>query len=289
MDVSRQVLKLRAIWRECILAKRMMTHVRRSLEGISAVPNGDMRPTVMERLPFERALIFAPHMDDEAIGCGGTLVKLARAGGAITVVFLTDGRYGDLDLANMPPEARATREGELIRIRKEEARRAASIIGISSTRFLDAEDSQLASTPEIQRRVRDILTEVNPDVVFFPFFLEEHPDHRAVSQILWDATEGTTWSFRCCAFEVWTPLVPNLLVDIQAEAEAKRRAMSVYASQLKDNDYIHCAMGLNAFRSITAGGKGFMEAFWSGSLAEYRDLFQVYMKKTVRTPSGLAR
>src|SRR3984957_20844985 len=42
----------------------------------------------------ERIVVLAPHMDDEVIGCGGTLARHIACGSHITVVFLTDGRGG---------------------------------------------------------------------------------------------------------------------------------------------------------------------------------------------------
>src|SRR5208283_1519588 len=42
----------------------------------------------------ESVLVLAPHMDDEVIGCGGTLAKHAARGASITVAFLTDGAAG---------------------------------------------------------------------------------------------------------------------------------------------------------------------------------------------------
>ena len=39
------------------------------------------------------AMVFAPHPDDETLGCGGTVVKLRRAGVDVHIVFMTDGRH----------------------------------------------------------------------------------------------------------------------------------------------------------------------------------------------------
>ena len=41
-----------------------------------------------------RALIVAPHPDDEAFGCGGTLHLLARADAHVHVVVLATGQGG---------------------------------------------------------------------------------------------------------------------------------------------------------------------------------------------------
>jgi N-acetylglucosamine malate deacetylase 1 len=54
----------------------------------------------------EKVVILAPHMDDEVIGCGGTLRKHVLNGADVTVVFLTDGRYGSSTLNDLLGAAR---------------------------------------------------------------------------------------------------------------------------------------------------------------------------------------
>ena len=41
-----------------------------------------------------RILVLAPHPDDESVGCGGYLTKMADEGAEITVAFVTDGELG---------------------------------------------------------------------------------------------------------------------------------------------------------------------------------------------------
>lgn len=236
----------------------------------------DRPPEIIEHLPGRTVLVLAPHMDDEVIACGGTLRKMADAGKEISVLFMTDGRNGDADLRTMGPEAQKQRQEALVSIRKEEARQAAAILGIQSLFFLDAEDGKLQSNPETQEKIVKVLREVQPDLLFIPFFMEDHPDHRATAHLLLDATRREAPALTCFAYEVWTPLLPNCLVEITSVAETKRAALSVYKSQLKDNDFIRSAFGLNAYRSMLVGGKGFIEAFWSGSLKEFRALVEGY-------------
>jgi LmbE family N-acetylglucosaminyl deacetylase len=221
----------------------------------------------------------APHMDDEVIGCGGTLYKHIRNGAEVTVVYMTDGRYGNSTLQNLAGEERRRREAEIVETRKREARQAMKILGVKEGIFLDVENDTLASTDEIQNKLRQILDSIQPDLVYLPFFLEEHPDHRAVSQILFDATEGTPFQFDCSGYEVWTPLFPNCFVDINDAVEMKKQALQQYQSQLADKDYIHASLGLNAYRSIALEAeKGFVEAFYMAPLRDYRELYGSYCK-----------
>jgi LmbE family N-acetylglucosaminyl deacetylase len=139
----------------------------------------------------------------------------------------------------------------------------------------------LASTNEIRNRLRQILDSIQPDLVYLPFFLEEHPDHRMVSQILSDATEGGHFQFDCSGYEVWTPLFPNCFVNISDTVEIKKQALRQYQSQVSEKDYIHSTMGLNAYRSIALlGSKNshYVEAFFMAPLDEYRKLYQSYCK-----------
>jgi LmbE family N-acetylglucosaminyl deacetylase len=209
----------------------------------------------------ERLVVLAPHMDDEVIGCGGTLARHVACGAEVTVVFLTDGRRGG-DTST----------------RKQESRMALRELGITKILFLDGEDGQLSASAALGAALRAALETARPEIVYLPFFLEEHPDHRAASSLLAEAVRGTRMSFRCHAYEVWTPLFPNCFVKIDATIDAKRRALTHYQSQLAEADYLHTSLGLNAYRSsaLLDGTCRFAEGFCAVSLPEYLELFRSY-------------
>ena len=81
------------------------------------------------------------------------------------------------------------------------------------------------SNKEIQDELKQILNKIRPEIVYLPFFLEEHPDHRAVNKILFDVVKGINFNFDCMGYEVWTPLFPNCYVDISNQIEIKKRAL----------------------------------------------------------------
>jgi LmbE family N-acetylglucosaminyl deacetylase len=223
----------------------------------------------------EKVLVIAPHMDDEVIGCGGTLAKHVAAGATVTILYLTDGRHGGA----IPEggDAVTSQAPTLAEVRKAEARAALAELGISDIIYLDAIDCQVMQTPGLGLRLRRHLLELRPQLVYLPFFLEEHPDHRAASQVLLEASEETDLSFRCHGYEVWTPLFPNCLVNIDETVELKKKCIAHYKSQLSDTDYLHTAIGLNAYRSSALlSDCRYAEAFCALSLSEYLELYKTY-------------
>jgi LmbE family N-acetylglucosaminyl deacetylase len=225
----------------------------------------------------ENVVVIAPHMDDEVIGCGGSLARHVAKGARITVIFLTDGRHG----GSIPPAAGNGQQSHttqsLAEVRVAEARAALAELAIKDIVFLNAVDCQVADTPGLGELLRQHLREIKPDLVYLPFFLEEHPDHRAASQVLLEAARGTDLHFRCHGYEVWTPLFPNCLVNIDETIELKKKAIAHYKSQLTESDYLHTAIGLNAYRSgALLSNCRFAEAFCALSLSQYLDLYQAY-------------
>jgi N-acetylglucosamine malate deacetylase 1 len=211
-------------------------------------------------------VVLAPHMDDEVLGCGGTIARHVRAGAHVTVIFLTDGRYGGRVDGAEPME--------LVRVRKQEAQCAGDILGVRRLFFLDAEDSRLRADRWVVAKLRGVLESERPGIVYLPFFLERHDDHRAANDVLIAATKGTALDFECRGYEVGTPLFPNCLVKIDDTIELKKRALACYQSQLAVLDYQHAVLGLNAYRSLALAGDGcrFVEAFHALALADYRRL-----------------
>lgn len=205
-------------------------------------------------------LVIAPHPDDEAIGCGGTVRKHAVQGDRVVAVFLTSGELG---LKHMPREKASA-------IREAEARKAARILGISETVFLRGPDWGLeAAIEEVVTRVRPVLAQEQPAVVYLPHSGEWHPDHRAALHVLKAAfaREGTvppvpTSSIIFRGYEVWTPLSEyDHVEDITAVMAVKLKAIRAHHSQVEQLAYDQAARGLNAYRGAIAGRCRYAEVF----------------------------
>jgi LmbE family N-acetylglucosaminyl deacetylase len=199
-----------------------------------------------------------------------------QAGAEVSVIFLTDGRYGSNAHSGMTEPERGRRQRELIDLRKQEAQQAAVVLGVEDVSFLDAEDGRLRADSTAPARLRSVLDRVRPQVLYLPFLLENHVDHCAATGLLMAATAGTDQEFECRCYEVWTPLFPNIVVEIDGVIELKKRALGCYRSQLAHMDYIHTGIALNAYRSSSVGCKTarFVEAFFALSLADYRRLYR---------------
>jgi LmbE family N-acetylglucosaminyl deacetylase len=265
------------------LLKRLSRAARPYLQshGLLQVSGVYNRSAMVWQPGAEKILVLAPHMDDETIGCGGTLALHAQRGAQITVVFLTDGRNGSSEVNTLYGEERQRKQQELIELRTTEARAALQRLGVNRMVCLDAEDGALDKCDWAAEKLRDVLLKHQPEIVYLPFYLEEHPDHRAASRVLLDAVAGTSLQFQCMGYEVWTPLFPNCLVRIDSTIETKKQALQEYRSQLQQCDYLHASIGLNAHRSaglLNPRGfqGGYAEAFYATPLPQYREQFTTY-------------
>ena len=232
-------------------------------------------PLPIEPPTARRVVVLAPHADDEVFGCGGALARAAQQGCETRVVFMTDGRKGyDASRAGADLDAF---EHALAATRKQEARRAGSVLGLGEPVFLDLPDGALASSPGAADALADALRQLSPEIVLLPYFADPHPDHWAtVKHFLACATQaGLPASLPCWGYEVWTPLVANAFLDITSVMPLKKQAMAVYQSQVEAVDYPRVVSGLNAYRALAAGfSAGYAEAFFVDTLAGYTRLFR---------------
>lgn len=237
-------------------------------------------PALLELPPGRRILVLAPHADDESIGCGGTLCKYVQSGAQVHVAFLADGSLGDRAIRQLPANhaERAPRIQDLVRQRRDEAASALAVLGISAYSFLSARDDDInLQNSRLIAELARLLREVEPETVFLPFMTDRHPDHSATSACLLASLEQAALpalrKIMLCAYEVWSPVHANILVDITSQVETKRRALEQYVSQLRETDYVASILGLNRYRSITAlHGNGYCEAFYLTTLDDYRRL-----------------
>jgi LmbE family N-acetylglucosaminyl deacetylase len=235
-------------------------------EVVASQKNRTAFPSFVDTPPGSVVAVLAPHPDDDVLGCGGTLIKHKNSGHSISTITFTDGSLGDPSFAD---------KSELIEEREKESQKAATIVGISRCEFLREKDQELKSTDTVVMRLNDLLLEIKPDLVYLPFFLDNHPDHIATNTIFYRVVQNSKVKFKCCFYETWSPLFPNLLVDISNEMDLKVKAIEEFKTQLKQLDYVRISKGLNSYRSMLFGKSStYAEAFYMMPINEYIALFQ---------------
>src|ERR1035438_9417582 len=221
------------------------------------MPSSDF-PDERDLVPYEastfvasRVVVFAPHPDDEVLGCGGALADLLDRGPRLDVVLVTDGA------------AEARDAEERVRIaatRMEESRRALDALGGGTVHAGGLPDRGLGHRlEEGEALLARWLGEADPALFFAPSPVETHPDHRAVAVALFrvaarpasDAAARALEGAKVAFFELSQPFRPNFLVDITRLRAQKERAMDAFVSQADARDYAGFAMGLSAYRRMT--------------------------------------
>jgi len=203
-----------------------------------------------EGLPGEKALVIAPHQDDEAIGCGGTVAKHTRSGGKAEVVFCTH-----------DTEARDV-----------EAESACRALGFQRAVSLPYPVETLQEQADLPARLWEVLEERRPDVLLLPFWLDNHVDHRAVNRALIEVARKGRPSCMVYSFPIWFPLHPNVLIDVGPVWEQKKKAILCYASQVATRDYVKICHGLGQYWSGIKGRGELPESFFRATFSEYVSL-----------------
>jgi LmbE family N-acetylglucosaminyl deacetylase len=109
---------------------------------------------------------------------------------------------------------------------------------------------------------------------YTPWFLDGHDDHRAVNLAL--ARCRFPAGVEVWAFETWTPLPANRVVDISSVLDRKEQAIAAHrtAHQAFDPGAV---VGLNRYRSLHGLlGRGHAEAFLAAPAPEYVALVERY-------------
>lgn len=178
-------------------------------------------------------LIVAPHPDDEVLGAGGTMARLADAGAELHVAVVTTGRSPRFS------------KDQVAGVRHEAAR-AHAHLGVCQTHYLDCPAAELDEYPhgDLNRAMAGVLQRVSPETIFVPHPGDIHLDHQRsfLSALVAARPHQHDYPRRIIAYETlsetnWnapylTPgFLPNLFVDISATLQRKLDAFAMFASQ----------------------------------------------------------
>lgn len=225
-------------------------------------------------------LVVGPHPDDQELGMGGAIAKLAEQGHDVLLVDVTNGEptpHGD-------PETRA-----------EEAKKAAEILSPDATKFPDAKPVKrvllgmpnrfVEHTIAARHVMAGVIRAHQASIVFTPFFEDAHPDHRAVTRIVEDARfdakltkvdmpvpEGMAagepiypkWLFYYYATHLRWVANPSFVLDVTGYVERKIESIRAYHTQFvlpeknrKVVDWVEASATYLGSRIGVEAGEGF--------------------------------
>jgi N-acetylglucosamine malate deacetylase 1 len=214
---------------------------------------------------MKNVLVIAPHPDDETLGVGGTIRRMAASGYRVTVLTVA---------AHMPP----LYDKEVHETTVRESRAAHEVLGVSESIYLDKPAVLLGNIPvhEFNGLILDHVSRIAPEILLMPYY-DRHIDHRLVFEACMVAARpvGPGKNIKLvAAFETisethWNAphiepnFVPNLCVDITGQIDSKLEAMACFKSQLHDFPAPRSVEALRAlalFRGSQAG-YGYAEGF----------------------------
>jgi len=187
------------------------------------------------------------HPDDIEFTIAGTVAKWADAGCEITAVLITSGDSGTHEYEKY------TRKS-LARVREQESRTAAKILGVSRIVFLRKRDCEIEDTLALRkllvRQIRKFRPEVvlcgDPQSLFFGNRYINHPDHivagKAALGAVFPASEmELLWpelgkAHKVSAVYISSTIQPDTWINITGTIERKIESLRVHKTQLGDRD-----------------------------------------------------
>lgn len=233
-----------------MLPSRAPLHRRAVLRAaVGAVAIAPRRDAEAQSATMLKVVVTGGHPGDPEYGCGGTIARYARLGHRVTVLYLNRGEdVQQADVSGCP----ATDDG----MRVHEAKEACRILGATPA-FASQCNGRSVVDNAHYRAFTEQLAAFNPDVVFTQWPIDDHPDHRAISNLTYEAWKRMGHKAAFYFYEVSNGEDTQMFtssdyVDITAVEPLKRQACYAHASQSPDHFY--ALQGeITRFRGIEAG------------------------------------
>lgn len=202
------------------------------------IKNICINPKEFSEFNYENILVFAPHPDDEILGCVGTLLRLQKYQPHIPIYLY--------------------------------------LFSNDSERLQESSISASESGLRIINEFDEIIKKC--DLIFLPSYIENHSDHITIFNKVVEFMIENKIEQDIFLYNIWSVLHPNIVVDITEFINKKIELISHFKSQLKNKNYAHIIKGLNAYYSIylkNSYNERFAEIFFKCSVNDLRLLFKI--------------
>jgi LmbE family N-acetylglucosaminyl deacetylase len=210
----------------------------------------------------QQVLVVAPHPDDEAIGCAGTVLLHVQAGDRVCVAIATDGGRSK---AMADPAAMRWQ-------RLQEALDAARLMRVDRVVWIGLPEGEWCPS-DLQQPLAELMAQLRPDIIYAPSRIDFHPEHLQVAHALALALAGLptpqSHDIRLRIYQIQVPLSPvisNLVADVSAVQSASDAVLRTYASQSAS---VQCAWRHRRYSAAWHGIAGAAEEFFELSAQRY--------------------
>jgi LmbE family N-acetylglucosaminyl deacetylase len=223
-------------------------------------------------------LVFAPHPDDEIIGCGGTIARHAASGDDVYICIVTRGLP---PVYNHDPKILKDLPHDLY----EEAESAHRLLGVKHTIYLQYPAVMLETVPrhELNGSISGIVEEYCPDVVYIPHFGDMQKDHAVTAAAVMVAVRPkrerivrAVYAYETLSETEWNiphpanSFIPDTYVDISGLLDLKLRAMAAYGSQIAKFPHPRSPEAMEALARLRGSTMGSVAAEAFMLIREYR-------------------
>lgn len=186
-----------------------------------------------------KILVVAAHPDDEVLGCGATVARLAQEGNEVFTLILGEG------VTSRDNERNAKKCAKQLSLLKNQAKKANQVLGVSDVFTFDFPDNRFDTVDfiDIVKAIEKIKNKLKPDIIFTHYANDLNIDHQIVYKALLTATRpmsGETvkqvYSFEILSSTEWAyPLQfsPDVFFDVKDTMDKKLKAMEQYVDELR--------------------------------------------------------
>ena len=185
-------------------------------------------------------LVVAAHPDDEVLGCGGTVARLARQGSEVYTLILGEGITSRDDTADI-----TKKKAQVLDLQKK-AELSNKALGVREVFFSQFDDNKFDTIAllEIVKTIEQIKSRLKPTAIFTHFENDLNIDHKITYHAVLTATRPVVgesvkeiYAFEVLSSTEWGwPLSfsPDTFFDISDTMDLKLNALKHYDCEMRD-------------------------------------------------------
>jgi LmbE family N-acetylglucosaminyl deacetylase len=208
----------------------------------------------------QRILVVAPHPDDEACGCAGTLIRHQRCGDTICIAYITDGRRS---------RALGLGPDEMARRRRREAAISAEALSAKRVAWFGLPEGDWAAE-QLEPDLGALIREFAPQIVYGPSLIDFHPEHYQVAHVLGPLLANAPDAPRVRVYQVQVPLtaaLTNLVADISSLVGESAAILRIHTTQWGS---VARTLRMRRYGAAFYGWRRQIEEFWELPAARYQ-------------------